>query len=246
MSSELNGNKERLGPAGRLAALFQGSAITPLLALVGLLLGLFAVLVTPKEEEPQIDVTFADVYIPFPGASPAQVESLVTTPAEQVVSQIKGIDTLYSFSQPDGALLVVVFKVGVSREQAIVDLNNQLDSNRDWLPQGIGVGQPLVKPRGIDDVPIVSLTLWSKQLGAPELTRVAHELETELKRIPGTREIYTLGSQSAVLRVMPDPSALSAHGISWGELSQRLAAANQVGTTQAIEQNNREIKVQVG
>jgi multidrug efflux pump subunit AcrB len=119
------------------------------------------------------------------------VESLVTTPAEQVVSQIKGIDTLYSFSQPDGALLVVVFKVGVSREQAIVDLNNQLDSNRDWLPQGIGVGQPLVKPRGIDDVPIVSLTLWSKQLGAPDLTRVAHELETELKRIPGTRDIYT-------------------------------------------------------
>lgn len=246
MSSELNGNKERLGPAGRLAALFQGSAITPLLALVGLLLGLFAVLVTPKEEEPQIDVTFADVYIPFPGATPAEVESLVTTPAEQVVSQIKGIDTLYSFSQPDGALLVVVFKVGVSREQAIVDLNNQLDSNRDWLPQGIGVGQPLVKPRGIDDVPIVSLTLWSKQLGAPELTRVAHELETELKRIPGTRDIYSLGSQSAVLRVMPDPAALSAHGISWGELSQRLAAANQVGPTQAIEQDNREIKVQVG
>ncbi|MCC0183322.1 efflux RND transporter permease subunit [Aeromonas hydrophila] len=250
MSSELNGNKERLGPAGRLAALFQGSAITPLLALVGLLLGLFAVLVTPKEEEPQIDVTFADVYIPFPGATPAEVESLVTTPAEQVVSQIKGIDTLYSFSQPDGALLVVVFKVGVSREQAIVDLNNQLDSHRDWLPQGIGVGQPLVKPRGIDDVPIVSLTLWSKewqrQLGAAELTRVAHELETELKRIPGTRDIYTLGSQSAVLRVMPDPAALSAHGISWSELNQRLAAANQVGSEQAVVQDSREIKVQVG
>ncbi len=254
MSSELNGSHGRLGPAGRLAALFQGSAITPLLALVGLLLGLFAVLVTPKEEEPQIDVTFADVYIPFPGASPAEVESLVTTPAEQVVSQIKGIDTLYSFSQPDGALLVVVFKVGVSREQAIVDLNNQLDSNRDWLPQGIGVGQPLVKPRGIDDVPIVSLTLWSKdwskegskQLGAPDLTRVAHELETELKRIPGTRDIYSLGGQRTVLRVIPDPVALSAHGISWGELSQRLSAANRVGSEQAVVQDNREIKVQVG
>jgi multidrug efflux pump subunit AcrB len=138
-----------------------------------------------------------------------------------------------------------VFKVGVSREQAIVDLNNQLDSNRDWLPQGIGVGQPLVKPRGIDDVPIVSLTLWSKQLGAPDLTRVAHELETELKRIPGTRDIYSLGGQRAVLRVMPDPAALSAHGISWGELSQRLSAANRVGSEQAVVQDNREIKVQV-
>ncbi len=246
MSNDAHDNKNKLGPAGRLAALFQGSAITPLLALVGLLLGLFAVLVTPKEEEPQIDVTFADVYIPFPGASPAEVESLVTTPAEQVVSQIKGIDTLYSFSRPDGALLVVVFKVGVSREQAIVDLNNQLDSNRDWLPQGLGVGQPLVKPRGIDDVPIVSLTLWSKQLGAAELTRVAHELETELKRLPGTRDIYSLGGQRAVLRVMPDPAALSAHGISWGELNQRLAAANQAGNEQAVVQDNREIKVQVG
>ncbi|MBQ4680391.1 efflux RND transporter permease subunit [Aeromonas dhakensis] len=246
MSNDAHDSKNKLGPAGRLAALFQGSAITPLLALVGLLLGLFAVLVTPKEEEPQIDVTFADVYIPFPGASPAEVESLVTTPAEQVVSQIKGIDTLYSFSRPDGALLVVVFKVGVSREQAIVDLNNQLDSNRDWLPQGLGVGQPLVKPRGIDDVPIVSLTLWSKQLGAAELTRVAHELETELKRLPGTRDIYSLGGQRAVLRVMPDPAALSAHSISWDELNQRLAVANQVGSEQAVVQDNREIKVQVG
>ncbi|WP_337079126.1 efflux RND transporter permease subunit [Aeromonas dhakensis] len=246
MSNDAHDSKNKLGPAGQLAALFQGSAITPLLALVGLLLGLFAVLVTPKEEEPQIDVTFADVYIPFPGASPAEVESLVTTPAEQVISQIKGIDTLYSFSRPDGALLVVVFKVGVSREQAIVDLNNQLDSNRDWLPQGLGVGQPLVKPRGIDDVPIVSLTLWSKQLGAAELTRVAHELETELKRLPGTRDIYSLGGQRAVLRVMPDPAALSAHGISWGELNQRLAAANQAGNEQAVVQDNREIKVQVG
>ncbi len=95
-------------------------------------------------------------------------------------------------------------------------------------------------------MPIVSLTLWSKQLGAPDLTRVAHELETELKRIPGTRDIYSLGGQSAVLRVMPDPAALSAHGISWGELNQRLAAANQVGSEQAVVQDNREIKVQVG
>ncbi len=105
-----------LGLAGRLARRFLTSAITPLLAVVGLLLGLAAVGITPKEEEPQIEVTFADVYIPFPGATPAQVEQLVTTPAEQVISALSDIDTLYSFSQPGGALLIVAFEVGTPRQ----------------------------------------------------------------------------------------------------------------------------------
>ncbi|KUE81806.1 multidrug transporter AcrB [Aeromonas schubertii] len=241
MSSE-----QPLGIAGRLAAAFQGSAITPLLALVALLLGLFAVMVTPKEEEPQIDVTFADVYIPYPGASPREVENLVTTPAEQVISQLAGIDTLYSFSQPDGALIVVVFKVGVKRERAIVDLYNQLYANKDWLPAGLGVGEPLIKPRGIDDVPIVSLTLWSKSLGAAALTRAAHELETELKRLPGTRDITTLGGHDEVLNVTLDPAALAAHGLTLQALSQRLGAANRVAPLAGITQDNREFKVQTG
>ncbi|QFI54124.1 efflux RND transporter permease subunit [Aeromonas simiae] len=236
----------RLGLAGRLAAAFQTSAITPLLALVALLLGLFAVLVTPKEEEPQIDVTFADVYIPYPGASPREVENLITTPAEQVISQLAGIDTLNSFSQPDGALIVVVFKVGVKRAQAIVDLYNQLYSNKDWLPQGLGVGEPLIKPRGIDDVPIVTLTLWSERLGAAELTRAAHELETELKRLPGTRDVTTIGGHDEVLSVTLDPAALAAHDLTVPELAQRLGAANRVGMLSGMTQENREFKVQAG
>ncbi|SIR41464.1 Multidrug efflux pump subunit AcrB [Aeromonas sp. RU39B] len=235
-----------LGIAGRLARAFQGSAITPLLALVAVLLGLFAVSVTPKEEEPQIDVTFADVYIPYPGATPREVENLVTTPAEQVISQLAGIDTLYSFSQPDGALIVVVFKVGVKRAQAIVDLYNQLYSHKDWLPTGLGVGDPLIKPRGIDDVPIVSLTLWSQSLGTPALTRAAHELETELKRLPGTRDITTIGSHDEVLNVVLDPVALAAHKLTVSALADRLGAANKVGTIAGITQNNREFKVRVG
>ncbi|MGL4448953.1 MAG: efflux RND transporter permease subunit, partial [Shewanella sp.] len=179
----------QLGISGRIAAAFQNSAITPLLALLGLLLGIFAILVTPKEEEPQIDVTFADVFIPFPGATPTEVENLVTLPAEQVISEIKGIDTLYSFSQPDGALIIAIFKVGVARNDAIVSLYNQIYSNMDKLPQGAGVGEPLIKPRGIDDVPIVSLTLWSKDtsVSAEQLTHIAQGLETEIKRISGTR-----------------------------------------------------------
>lgn len=134
-------NKAALGISGRIASAFQASAITPLLALLALLLGLFAVMITPKEEEPQIDVTFADVFIPFPGATPAEVEHLVTLPAEQVISEIKGIDTLYSFSQPDGALIIAIFEVGVKRNDAIVALYNQIYSNLDKLPSGAGVGE---------------------------------------------------------------------------------------------------------
>ncbi len=193
--------ESRLGISGRIAAAFQNSAMTPLLALVGLLMGLFAVMVTPKEEEPQIDVTFADVYIPFPGASPREVESLVTTPAEQVISEIEGIDKIYSFSQPDGAMIVAIFKVGVPRNDAVVRIYNKLYSNKDWMPQGVGVGEPIIKPKGIEDVPIVTITLADKsdRFDQQQLTQVAHGLETELKRIPGTRDIYTIGGQNTIL-----------------------------------------------
>lgn len=245
---ESNTPNSRLGISGRIAAAFQLSAITPLLAILSLLLGLFAVIVTPKEEEPQIDVTFADVFIPFPGATPAQVESLVTLPAEQVISEIKGIDTLYSFSQPDGALIIAIFEVGIPRNEAIVKLYNQIYSNLDKLPSGAGVGEPLIKPRGIDDVPIVSLTLWSKQaaVSAEQLTHVAHGLETELKRIPGTREVYTLGSHELVLNVRIDPMKMNYYGLTFDAISQSLRSNNHISMPASLVQGNQEIKVQAG
>ena len=241
-------NRSKQGISGKIAAAFQLSAITPLLAILGLLLGLFAVIVTPKEEEPQIDVTFADVYIPFPGASPAEVESLVTLPAEQIISEIKGIDTLYSFSQPDGALIIAIFEVGIPRSEAIVKLYNQIYSNMDRLPTGSGVGEPLIKPRGIDDVPIVSLTLWSKdsKVSAEDLTHVAHGLATELKRIPGTREIYAVGAHELVLNVRIDPVKMNYYGLSFDAISQSLSANNQISIPSSLIQGNQEIKVQAG
>lgn len=214
--------ESRLGISGRIAAAFQNSAMTPLLALVGLLMGLFAVMVTPKEEEPQIDVTFADVYIPFPGASPREVESLVTTPAEQVISEIEGIDKIYSFSQPDGAMIVAIFKVGVPRNDAVVRIYNKLYSNKDWMPQGVGVGEPIIKPKGIEDVPIVTITLADKsdRFDQQQLTQVAHGLETELKRIPGTRDIYTIGGQNTIVDVRLDPAKMNGFGITLDQLNQ--------------------------
>lgn len=243
-----NHSENNTGISGRIAASFQLSAITPLLALLGLLLGMFAILVTPKEEEPQIDVTFADVFIPFPGATPTEVEQLVTLPAEEVISQIKGIDTLYSFSQPDGAMIIVIFEVGVPRNEAIVKLYNQIYSNLDKLPRAAGVGDPLIKPMGIDDVPIVSLTLWSEDPGvsAQQLTHVAHGLETELKRIPGTRDVESMGSHELVLNVRINPAQMSFYSVSFDAINRALGANNAVSMPVSLVQDNQEIKVQTG
>ena len=135
-----------LGVSGRIAAYFQSAQITPLLALVALLLGIFAVLVTPREEEPQINVTMANVLIPFPGAGVADVEQMVTTPAEQVLSQIAGIEHVMSVSRPGLAVITVQFKVGVPRTEALVRLYDTVNSNADWLPRGLGVLDPIIKP----------------------------------------------------------------------------------------------------
>ena len=205
--SDSNGGA-RLGLSGRLAAAFQSNPLTPVLALLGLLLGLVAVLITPREEEPQIDVTMANVFVPFAGASARDVEQLVSTPLEQKLSEIEGVKHVYSISRPGMAVLTVEYTVGVKRQPAIVRLYNQVFSNQDWLPPGMGVGQPLVKPKGIDDVPVMSLTLWTDdpQRGAAQLAEVAHTLETEVKRVDGTRDVYTIGAPERVVAVTLDPS----------------------------------------
>ncbi|CAH8239598.1 Multidrug transporter AcrB [Vibrio aestuarianus] len=238
----------RLGISGRIAKAFQNSAMTPLLALVGLLMGVFAVMVTPKEEEPQIDVTFADVYIPFPGASPAEVESLVTNPAEQIISEIQGIDKIYSFSQPDGAMIVAIFEVGVPRNEAVVRIYNKLYSNKDWMPAGVGVGEPIIKPKGIEDVPIVSITLSDKSglYDSQQLTQVAHGLETELKRIDGTRDIYSVGRQPTIVDVRLDPVKMNSFGITLDQLNQHLPAANASSTMLKLTHDNQQFPIQVG
>src|SRR5512139_3367987 len=154
--------KPALGISGRIAAYFQSAQITPLLALVALLLGIFAVMVTPREEEPQINVTMANVLIPFPGASVRDVEQMVAAPAEQVLAQIAGIEHVMSVSRPGLAVITVQFKVGVPRIEALVRLYDTVNSNADWLPRGLGVLDPIIKLKGIDDVPIVTLTLFSR------------------------------------------------------------------------------------
>ena len=237
-----------LGVAGRIAAYFQDSQLTPLLALVAFLAGLFAVAVTPREEEPQINVTMANVLIPFPGASARDVEALVATPAEQVLAQISGVEHVYSVSQPGLAVLTVQFEVGVPRIDALVRLHDVLHANRDWVSPELGVGDFIVKPKGIDDVPIVTFTLSDRTAarGAYELERIAHAAEIELKRVPGTREVRTLGGPGRVVRVLLDPERLAAHGLSALELRRALAHANAALPAGTLVRDNREFWVEAG
>ena len=220
----------RMGISGRLAAAFQNNPLTPILLIVGLLLGLLAVMITPREEEPQIDVTMANVIVPFDGASSRDVEQWVSTPLEQKLSEIEGVKHVYSISRPGMSVLTVEFEVGVARQPALVRLYNQVFSNGDFLPQRVGVGQPIVKPKGIDDVPVMALTLWSDAAhgDAMALAEVAHTLEADLKRIPGTRDIYTIGAPSRSVLVTLDAAKLAAYGMTSNDLAQALQAANLV------------------
>ncbi|BCO31397.1 multidrug transporter AcrB [Thiohalobacter sp. COW1] len=239
---------DRLGFSGRVARTFLDTQITPLLALLGFLLGVLAVLITPREEEPQINVTFANVFIPFPGATAREVEQLVTTPAEQVLSEIEGVKHIYSVSRPNQAVLTVEYEVGEERTQAIVRLYNAIFSNQDWLPPNLGTLQPIIKPKGIDDVPIVTATLWTKNRnrGAYELQRVAHALEAELKRVPGTREIATIGGADRVVHVLLDLPKLAGYDIDVAQLRRALTAANHSSDSGMLVGGNREIPVRAG
>ncbi len=237
-----------MGISGRLARFFQDSRLTPLLALAALLLGVFAVIVTPREEEPQIDVTMANVLVPFPGASAKDVEALVATPAEQVLAQMSGVEHVFSVSRPGVAVLTVQFKVGVPRTEALVRLHDTLQANRDWVTPELGVLEPIVKPKGIDDVPIVALTLWSAdpERGAYDLERLAHAAEVELKRVPGTREVQTLGGPGRALRVLLDPDKLNAYGVSALDVRNGLQLANVSAPSGRLVRENREILVETG
>ncbi len=241
-------NPPQWGISGRIAALFQSAQITPLLALVALLLGLFAVGVTPREEEPQIDVTMANVMVPFPGASVHEVEQMVAIPAEQVLSKITGLEHVYSVSRPGMAILTVQFKVGISRTEALVRLHDTIRANTDWLPPGLGTLEPLIKPKGIDDVPMLALTLHGRtsEVTAYDLERVAVSIEADLKRVPGTRDVVTLGGPGRALRIEIDPARMNAMGVTISDLRRSLQSANLGLPAGELLGSNRALAIEAG
>ena len=237
-----------LGIPGRIARLFQDAHVTPLLAMIGLLVGLIVVIITPKEEEPQIDVTMADVIVAFPGASALQVESLIATPGERILDEIEGVKHIYSLSSHGRAVITIQFEVGIPRQEALVRLYNQVFSHQDWFPDDLGAGPPVVKPLGIDDVPILSLTLYDPagRQSVEELTRLARALEVELKRVAGTRNVYTIGAVPDRVDIHFDPALMAGFGLSVADLSESIRAANVGGSETRITRNGLSIPIESG
>jgi multidrug efflux pump subunit AcrB len=237
---------DRIGIAGKIAHAFIQSKLTPLIVIASLLLGLFAVIVTPREEEPQIVVPMIDVTVTYPGASAKEVEERVTRPMEKLLWEIKGVEYIYSIVKPGVNLTIVRFYVGESMEDSLVKLYNKLMSNYDRIPPG--VSQPMVKAKSIDDVPILTLTLWSEspRISGYELRRVALELCTEIKKDQSVAEFTVIGGQRRQARVVLDPARLKAYNASTFQIMDALGKSNVSLPSGAYPSQNREILVDTG
>jgi len=214
----------KLGLAGRLARTFQKSKLTPLLVLASLLLGILAVTLTPREEEPQIVVPMVDLYVPYPGASPKEIESQVTTPLEKRLWGIPGVEYIYSSSRPGMALITVRFKVNEPQEPSLVKIHQEIDAHPEILP--IQAMKPLVRLQTIDDVPFLVLTLHGESQSSGQLRAMAEELGKELSHVPDTAQLKVLGGARRVVRIEPDPDRLRSLGLSLAELQPALMAAD--------------------
>ena len=243
-SPNLESQNRALRLAGRIAHVFIQSKLTPLVIVGALLLGFFSIAQTPREEEPQIVVPMLDVFVGMPGASSQEVTERVTVPMEKLIRELPGVEYLYSISRPGMSMLIVRFYVGTSENDAIVQTYNKLYSNFDRIPQG--VSQPIIKPRSIDDVPILALTLWGKNYDAYQLRRVAGELDHSLKQLDDVSETAILGGQSRKVRVELDTAKLAAYGLNPGAVVMQLSAANTRGQAGSFSGGNREFQVEAG
>lgn len=235
---------ESTGLAGRVARAFIISKLTPLIVITSIILGLFAVIVTPREEEPQIIVPMIDVYVSYPGASANEVDELVTKPMSKLLWEIKGVEYIYTISRPGMSIAIVRFYVGQDMEKSMVNLYNKLMSNYDKIPPG--VSQPLVKPKSIDDVPILSFTLWSTSYSGYELRRVAADLADELKKDPDVGEFTMIGGQRRQVRITVDPQQLKAYGTSPLQIVGALKKANFLLPSGNFPAGNQQFLVQTG
>jgi len=238
-------NRQRkLGPAGKLAHAWIDSKLTPLLIAGAILLGLFAVWKLPREEEPQIIVPMVDVSVAMPGASAREVEDRVTKPMEKLLWEIPGVEYIYSTSSPGMSLAIVRFLVGQDEEKAIVRLNQKLSANMDLIPPG--AAPPLVKPRSIDDVPILALTFWSKRYGDFELRRIAAQVDDVIKQTPDVSAVALIGGQRRELRITLDQAKLAAYHISPLGIVGALGASNRRLPAGEFATDNREYLLETG
>ncbi|RUM89534.1 MAG: AcrB/AcrD/AcrF family protein, partial [Thermovibrio sp.] len=233
-----------LGIAGNVAKRFITSKLTPLFLLASLIIGVFAAVLTPKEEDPQIVVPMIDIFIPYPGATAKEVERKISTRFEKLIWEIKGIDYVYSVSKPGMSLIIARFKVNEDMEDSLVKLYNKLMSNLDKLPPG--ALQPLVKPKDINDVPIVTLTLWSEDKTPYELRRIAKELCLQLKQVEGVSKSWIIGGDVRRFKVIVNRDKLKDYHLSLLQVAQAIKSANAQVRAGSITENNVEYPVEAG
>ncbi|HMY76357.1 MAG TPA: efflux RND transporter permease subunit, partial [Blastocatellia bacterium] len=199
--------KTEIGLAGKVARAFIASKLTPLVIIASILLGLGAVVMLPREEEPQIIVPMIDVFVQMPGASAKEIETRITQPMEKLLWEVPGVEYIYSTSSPGMAMAVVRFYVGQNEEDAIVRLNQKMLANFDSIPPG--ASQPLVKPRSIDDVPILALTFSSNAYDAFTLRRIAAQVHDQIKEVTDVSEVKLIGGQRRQIRVSLDAARMA-------------------------------------
>jgi len=245
--SDAAGHREKvpgLGFAGRIARSFVNSRLTPIMVAASLMLGLFAVLMLPREEEPQIKVPMIDVLVTMPGGEVHDVENRVTRPMEKLLWEIPGVEYIYSTIMPGSSMTVVRFKVGEDLETSLVKLNQKLQTNFDRIPPGVST--PLVKPRTIDDVPILALTFHSSVYDHLSLRRMAAQVDDAVKSIPEVAETSLIGGARRQVRIQLDPRRLDSRGISSTQLITLLQQSNAQAQAGSLQFGNHETLLRSG
>lgn len=232
------------GLAGKVAKVFIGSKLTVLLMIVFMVIGVYTSFLIPREEEPQINVPMADIFVGYPGASPTEVESRVIKPLEQLISNIKGVEYVYSTSMKEQGMVIVQFYVGEDIERSFVKLYNEINKHMDQMPEGVTF--PLVKTRAIDDVPMLGLTLWSENYDDYQLGQLAQELEAEIKKVNDVAITRKIGGRDRQLRVVLDKEKLSASGLDFLSVSQMIKANNTQLNSGTFDKNDTEFVINTG
>ncbi len=232
------------GLAGKIAKGFIGSKLTVLLMIVFMVIGVYSSFLIPREEEPQIDVPMADIFVGYPGASPTEVESRVIKPLEKLISNIPGVEYVYSTSMKEQGMVIVQFYVGEDIERSFVKLYNEINKHMDIMPQGVTF--PLVKTRAIDDVPVLGLTLWSKNYDDYQLKQIANELTNEIEKVTDVSITKKIGGRNRQLRVILDKDKMAASGVDFLSVAKMIKANNQQLSAGSFDKNDSEFLVTTG
>ncbi|MDQ6973327.1 MAG: efflux RND transporter permease subunit, partial [Mariprofundaceae bacterium] len=239
--SERKAYEVPLNIAGKLGKFSMQTNLTPIISMLIFFIGALALMVTPREENPQIDVPAANVIVTMSGASPEEVQNLIVRPLERVLREMTGVEHTYGTAMNEMGVVTVMFKVGADKETSLVKLYDRIMHNLDRLP--VGASQPMVKPMDVDDVPVSVITISSKTMDGLALKRLAERVRDQLAPIPNVSVADIIGGQDHDIRIRIDPSKMAAYGIPLDRLHQTLQASNRGGDVGSLVGSNQVAKI---